>query len=214
MFFKKLVIFACFLMLLNACSKTPANSEQPTAQTTSSASSAIADQQQKSDAYYNVEWIELMPKDDLQALLNPPAYLYDIEDGSEEDQISSQLSNTIAKADDDVYQQALNSTRVIDSFNNKLIRIPGFIVPLAFDQKQQVTEFFLVPYFGACIHVPPPPPNQIIFARFAKGKKVSQLYDAFILTGKLKTELIENNMARAAYVLDVHGITPFYDDQH
>ena len=41
--------------------------------------------------------------------------------------------------------------------NNKEIRIPGFIVPVDFDDTQVVTRFLLVPYFGACIHEPAPP---------------------------------------------------------
>ena len=43
----------------------------------------------------------------------------------------------------------------------KRIVLPGFIVPTAYNEEREVTEFFLVPFFGACIHVPPPPPNQI-----------------------------------------------------
>ena len=37
--------------------------------------------------------------------------------------------------------------------NNKKIRIPGFIVPVDFDDTQVVTRFLLVPYFGAPIHL-------------------------------------------------------------
>ena len=45
----------------------------------------------------------------------------------------------------------------------KRIKIPGFAVPLEGDDGfENVKEFLLVPTFGACIHVPPPPPNQVI----------------------------------------------------
>ena len=45
----------------------------------------------------------------------------------------------------------------------KSIKIPGFAVPLEGDDGfEYIDEFLLVPYFGACIHVPPPPPNQVI----------------------------------------------------
>ena len=112
--------------------------------------------------FQTLEWTDLIPEDDLQALLNPPSYIAEIEDGSLEDQISNQIQNSISNAADDRYQQALVSTKVVTDMNNVAVRIPGYIVPLEFNDDQAVTQFFLVPFFGACIHVPPPPPNQII----------------------------------------------------
>lgn len=159
--------------------------------------------------YRTIEWIELMPEDDLNALLNPPAYLDDIADGSLEDQIASQVQNAIAQAEDSDYQRALISTRIVPEFDGQKIRLPGFIVPLEFGENQRVTRFFLVPYFGACIHVPPPPPNQIIYAEYDKGYTVENLYDPFWLLGTVSTQLIENDMATAAYTIKVDQIVPY-----
>ncbi|MEM6423345.1 MAG: DUF3299 domain-containing protein, partial [Pseudomonadota bacterium] len=50
---------------------------------------------------------------------------------------------------------------VVTEWNGRRIRLPGYMVPMAFDGTG-VTELLLVPYVGACIHVPPPPPNQIV----------------------------------------------------
>lgn len=111
--------------------------------------------------YPLIQWTDLMPPDDLEALLNPPAYLDEIPDGSPEDQIG----NSAGTAKDDRYQQALVSTRVRPEFDQRKIKIPGFVVPLEFNDEMVITEFFLVPFFGACIHVPPPPPNQMIHIR-------------------------------------------------
>lgn len=94
-------------------------------------------------------------------------------------------------------------------FDNQKIRIPGYIVPLEFSQDQKVTHFFLVPYFGACIHVPPPPPNQIIYAVYERGITVNHLHEAFWLTGILKTTLTENDVATSTYTLNVAEITPY-----
>lgn len=89
-----------------------------------------------------------MPKkEDLDALLNLPYYVTDIEAGSFKDQISNQVQNTLATASDDRYQQALNSTRIVHEMSGKGIRIPGFIVPLKFDDEQTITQFFLVPFW-------------------------------------------------------------------
>ncbi len=160
-------------------------------------------------AFKTVEWVDLMPKEDLDALLNPPSYVTDVEDGSFEDQISSQIQNTLAAAGDDRYQQALSSTRIISELEGQAIRIPGFIVPLEFDDEQTITQFFLVPFFGACIHVPPPPPNQIIFVNYPKGLKLHALYDPFWISGILKTTLVENETATAAYSLEMQSYEPY-----
>lgn len=152
-------------------------------------------------AFQTIEWTDLMPKEDLDALLNPPAYLSEIEDGSFEDQINNQIQSSIPAASNDRYQQALVSTRVVPEMDGKPIRIPGFIVPLEFDDNQTITQFFLVPFFGACIHVPPPPPNQIIFVNYPDGLKLDALYNPFWISGIVKTASIENQMATAAYSL-------------
>jgi hypothetical protein len=162
------------------------------------------------EQYRTVEWTDLMPQDDLDAILNSPDYLDDIADGSAEDQIGSKVQKA-ANARDSRYQQALKSTRVVAKFNNQLVRIPGFVVPLEFDDEQTITQFFLVPYFGACIHMPPPPPNQLIYVSYPEGLKLEALYDPFWITGLLKTSLVENETAISAYAIDVNSIMPYID---
>ena len=149
-----------------------------------------------------LEWDDLIPQDDLNALINPPGYIDDIEDGGFEDDIGSEIKNFLDTAGNDRYQQALVSTNIIKDLNGRDVRIPGFVVPVEFDE-EIITEFFLVPYFGACIHSPPPPPNQIIYVQAAKGLKLETLYDPFWISGKLSTTLVENFMATAAYSLEM-----------
>lgn len=151
--------------------------------------------------------------DDLEALLNPPEYVSDVEDGSPEDQISNQIKNTISAAADDRYQQALQSTRTIAEMDGQAVRIPGFIVPLEFSDEMVITEFFLVPFFGACIHVPPPPPNQIIHVKYDEGFKLDELYRPFWLSGVLKTSFTENDMATSAYSMDVKRIDVYSEEE-
>lgn len=155
--------------------------------------------------FKTVEWEDLIPVADLDALQNPPSYLYDFEDGSAEDEINSQLANAVTNAVNDRYQQALVSTQIIPQMDGRNVRIPGFVVPLEFDDEQTITEFFLVPYFGACIHSPPPPPNQIIYVYAPKGIQLETLYDPFWISGKLSTKLVENYMATAAYSLQMQS---------
>jgi len=61
----------------------------------------------------------------------------------------------------------------LEKLNGQAVKIPGFMVPLE-DEQQAVTEFLLVPSPQACIHVPPPPPNQMIYVKMNKGTEVAQ----------------------------------------
>jgi len=163
------------------------------------------------DKYTEIEWVDLIPQDDLDALSEPPEYLNDIQDGSLEDQISSQITNSLAQAADSRYQQALVSTQIKPEFNNRKIRLPGFIVPLESNSKQEVTEFFLVPYFGACIHVPPPPPNQILHVTYPKGIELKTLYDPFWISGSIETKINSNDLGTSAYAMKADKVVLYED---
>ena len=155
-----------------------------------------------------VEWLDLMPKKDLNALLNPPSYIENIQEGIVEDEILNELKS-LPKSLTDPYQKALVSTDVKKEMNGKTIKIPGFIVPLDFSSKKKIKNFFLVPYFGACIHVPPPPPNQIIFITYNKGISVKELLDPIWVSGTLQTSHHENEVALSAYSMQMKSYEPY-----
>lgn len=98
------------------------------------------------------------------------------------------------------------STGVVSEVDGKNIRVPGFIVPLEFDAGNLVTEFFLVPSFGACFHNPPPPPNQTIYVTSVEPIEFESIYDPVWIMGVMKTELTGNEIATAAYGMDLHDI--------
>ena len=144
-------------------------------------------------AFEVIEWTQLMPKEDLEALQNPPDYIMDIEEGSEEDKVVNQGELSTDMFFDDEYQRALLSTTVVPEMNGKAIRIPGFIVPLEFNDDKTVSQFFLVPFFGACIHVPPPPPNQVIHVTSSNGVELENLYkESFNLRFQKSSGQLEN----------------------
>ena len=159
--------------------------------------------------FETIEWPDLMPPEVLAILLNPPEYIAEIEDGSAEDQISSQMKSAVNQSEEDAYQQALVSTDVNENLDGAMIRIPGFVVQLEFDEEQTISQFFLVPYFGACLHMPPPPPNQIILVNAPKGIQMSALYDPFWIEGQLSTSFQENDMATSAYAMQLQRIEPY-----
>ena len=89
------------------------------------------------------------------------------------------------------------------------VRLPGFIVPLELDAAGKVTEFFLVPYFGACIHVPPPPPNQLVYVTIENGLVLDSMYSAYWVTGRMSTEQRTTRLGASAYVLDASKIEEY-----
>jgi hypothetical protein len=80
-------------------------------------------------------------------------------------------------------------TAAVKDLNGKNVRLPGYILPLEMSGSK-VTEFLLVPYVGACIHVPPPPPNQIVLVKTAAKKSYNskQLYDPVWVTGVISVQ--------------------------
>jgi uncharacterized protein len=97
---------------------------------------------------------------------------------------------------------------IVKSLDGKLVKIPGFVVPIEGDN-QTTTEFLLVPYFGACIHVPPPPANQIVYVKFSEAVPIENLYDAVWVTGTLSTDGWEGDLATVGYSLEGISVSPY-----
>lgn len=97
---------------------------------------------------------------------------------------------------------------VVTKLNGARIRIPGFVVPLDV-QKRQVTEFLLVPYYGACIHTPPPPANQIIHVVPAKPLTNEQVMAPVWVSGTLEAVRTETGMGAAGYYMKVDAVAPY-----
>lgn len=132
-----------------------------------------------------LDWLEMMPKDEADALMNAPV----IDHGG-----MFRMEQT-------------GSFRTVAELDGQDVRLPGYIVPLDTDAEGRLKEFFLVPYFGACIHVPPPPPNQIVLVRLADPIPMTDIWDAFWVEGTMKIETQQNDMASSAYTLDAKSVT-------
>jgi hypothetical protein len=96
---------------------------------------------------------------------------------------------------------------VVESLGGKRVHIGGYVVPLNFDSTR-VTDFLLVPFVGACIHVPPPPANQIIYVKVEHGLDVKGTFDPVWVTGTLKVTPTFTGLADAGYSLDAEKIEP------
>ena len=93
-----------------------------------------------------------------------------------------------------------NAKKLNTDLNGAYIRMPGFIVPLEFDE-HGVSEFILVPYMGACIHVPPPPPNQLVLVHTQTPWAHNDLWQAIWVEGHMTTQLTTTDIAQTGYAL-------------
>lgn len=187
--YRSILIALSFTVLLGACNGG-------TVQNPNSADSPVT--------YKTVEWTDLMPDSDLETWLNPPDYMNEVPEGSIEDKPTSMLKSTITEPADS-YQQALISTKVRAELDGSTIRVAGYLVPLDFNEKQRATSFFAVPFFGACLHLPPPPPNQIILVHSDKGVHIDDLHTPYWISGELHTGVMENDMATSAYSMTLQS---------
>ncbi len=88
------------------------------------------------------------------------------------------------------------------------VRIPGFVVPLE-DTKDGIKEFLLVPYFGACVHSPPPPSNQIIHVLPKTAVKGFRSMDAVWISGTLNNTQTDSYMGASSWRLDAVSVAPY-----
>jgi hypothetical protein len=93
------------------------------------------------------------------------------------------------------------------TYLGKKIRIPGYAVPLD-AERMQSSDFLLVPYFGACVHSPPPPANQIIMVKPPKGSRVRTM-DAIWVNGTLLEGKTNSEAGTSTYILNADKITPY-----
>jgi hypothetical protein len=94
------------------------------------------------------------------------------------------------------------------TYINSAIRIAGYVVSLDANRKQ-ISEFLLVPYFGACIHLPPPPANQIILVRLKKPTSKLASMDTVWVQGTLREARVDTGLAVTGYTLEGSHTEPY-----
>lgn len=88
----------------------------------------------------------------------------------------------------------LRNGLIDDKMDGRLVRLAGYVLPLEFSEAG-VNEFLLVPYVGACIHVPPPPKNQIVYVRLDHTINADDLYRPVWVTGRISVEATDKDLS-------------------
>ncbi len=103
----------------------------------------------------------------------------------------------------------IQTFEVVEALDGEHVRIGGYVLPFDFTGSHEISRFLLVPYVGACIHVPPPPPNQLVFVTTAEPIQVQGLWDPVYVEGIMRTQRHDNELGDTAYTLELIEMTPY-----
>lgn len=148
-----------------------------------------------------IGWDELMPEGEEQRL----AEMYRA-------QLSRLYSGpAIAEGSPADASMQIGTFNTVPALDGKKIRIPGYGVPFEYGMESTTREFLLVPYYGACIHSPPPPPNQTIYVTSKKPVPMKFFADAIWVEGVLRARRQDTDLADAAYTIELTGVEEYRD---
>lgn len=162
------------------------------------ATAGIARAARAATPYREISWNDLIPKDwdpmkefkDLQHLAN----------ASDTDPRVQQLYDRM--------REVWDGAPTVNALAGQAIKLPGYVVPLE-ETKAGMREFLLVPYFGACIHSPPPPANQIVHVRAASPVKNVRTMDAVWVRGTLDIKRANSAMGVSGYTLAASSVVKY-----
>jgi hypothetical protein len=151
------------------------------------------------DGYSELTWDALIPADWRPDILSE----YNASEMSDDDPRAVELMAQIKK----LWKEA----PVVEELDGKRVKLPGFVVPLENDG-DKISLFLLVPYFGACIHVPPPPANQTVLVSTKKGKEFrGRLFDTVWVKGTLRVKSFSSDVGDSGYSLQADAIEDYED---
>ncbi len=154
-----------------------------------------------------VAWPDLMPKADQPIM--PEDLDFGGDDAASADQtFDPDLGGVVQHGMSPITPDSDDAMAVVDELDEVQVKIAGYVLPLDFESTT-IKEFLLVPYVGACIHVPPPPPNQIIYVTSEDGIKVGGMYEPVWATGTLQTSSTSNEFADVGYTMTLEVAEPY-----
>jgi len=157
----------------------------------------------ETEVYKTIDWNDLMPDPWVKEMTKDMAAMSKLsylQDSSDE---ATKAMSAIRKK--------LDEAPIVKAQLNKKVRIPGYAVPLDAERSEK-REFLLVPYFGACIHTPPPPANQIVLVRptaQSKIKKMPESMDVLWVEGELKEGRVSTGQGVSGYLLEAVSVAPY-----
>ena len=187
--FALLITTPALLMLVSACSAERAADR-------SAGRAPIVETVDPSIEAELVVWRDLMPDEELEALRA-------LNEGEAD---PSLMGRFIGNSPIETQSGTFN---VVEDLDGVVARMPGYILPLDFAEHGQAYEFLLLPFHGACVHYPPPPPNQIVYLRSAEPVRFASLWEPVWVEGRISIERVDTDLAASAYSMVLRSVTPY-----
>lgn len=147
--------------------------------------------------YQEVGWLALVPKDWKPQERLDRKKTESLKDG---DALAQDMMREL--------RVILDTAPTVPDLDGKLVRLPGYLVPLE-QRDGGITEFLLVPYYGACIHTPPPPANQIVHVTARTPQQGFRSMSAVSVNGVLRTARKTSSMAVSGYTLELASMEAY-----
>lgn len=163
---------------------------------------SFSDKEQNNDELLELNWEDLIPADFKQ-----PENPFDSMTQEEIDKLLDGSDESNRRLDE--LQAEFDYAPVVESLDGKRVKLPAYVTPLDFDGQLKMSEFLLVPYMGACIHTPPPPANQVVFADADSPIELNSPYDPIWAVGILRATTVNSDLAEAGYKLEVEEVLPY-----
>ncbi|MFN3835017.1 MAG: DUF3299 domain-containing protein [Glycocaulis sp.] len=141
-----------------------------------------------------LHWRDLLPEGEEEMLLA-------LEEGRVPPTLMSQFQSR--------RDEQIGTFNVVEELDGLIVRMPGYILPLDYAERGQAREFLFMAYHGACIHYPPPPPNQIIYLRSAEPIAFGALWEPVWVEGRMEIQRVNTDLADTAYAMAVRSVRPF-----
>ncbi|MGJ3233125.1 MAG: DUF3299 domain-containing protein [Oceanicaulis sp.] len=176
------------LLVLSACSPRSEEAAQADAPALERVDPALEAEQ--------ISWRDLMPEDELEALNA-------LNEGRADPSLMARFTGSSP------VEGQIGTFNVVEDLAGLVVRMPGYILPLDYAERGAAREFLLLPYHGACVHYPPPPPNQIVYLRSPDPIEYSSLWEPVWVEGRMQVERVDTDLAAAAYTMIVRSVADY-----
>ncbi|MEM6625551.1 MAG: DUF3299 domain-containing protein [Pseudomonadota bacterium] len=186
------------LMLVACSAETPSTAQTSADQTAADQAPTLSLPADKSELV-EIGWRDLMPpgEEELIAEIYQQQMLLLFETGG------------VAEGSAQDIAMQFGTFNTVPELDGRRIRLPGYTVPFEFGKNAEVSEFLLVPYFGACLHAPPPPPNQTVYVTTDNAIRLGDLAQAVWVEGMMRTKSAYNELGDAAYTIEIDKIETY-----
>jgi len=182
----RLILAAVAGLALASCGAPSGNQRQDTGETALEPVDPTVQAEQ-------VSWKDLMPMEEIEALAA-------LNEGRADPSLMAQFSG------ESPIENQMGTFNVVEDLAGAVVRMPGYILPLDYATQGSAREFLLLPFHGACVHYPPPPPNQIVYLRSPEPIEYASLWDPVWVEGRMEIERVDTDLAAAAYTMVVRSV--------